>query len=68
MPVMGHSESSYHTVPSLMSDDGWDSWFVYPLSRDTEVKGVLGPHMSLEMLCMEPGPLGSGLGESEGWR
>ncbi|TNN86774.1 hypothetical protein EYF80_002957 [Liparis tanakae] len=30
-------------------------------------KGVLGPHISLEMLCIEPGILGSGLGESAGW-
>lgn len=58
----------YQTVPSLISEEGCDSWLLYPLPlRDSEVKGVLGPHISLEMLCIDPGPLGSGLGESAGW-
>ena len=69
----------YQTVPSLTSEDGWDSWFVYPFSlSDRTVNGVPDePHMSLDTLRMEPGPmdpgpldpgpLGSGLGESAAW-
>lgn len=61
-------QKSYHTVPSFISEGGWDRWLLYPLPlSDSEVKGGLGPNTSEEMLCRGPGMPGSGLGESPGW-
>lgn len=68
-PVASAPRSSYHTVPSFISEGGWDRWLLYPAPfSDSEVKGGLGPNTSEEMLlCRGPGMPGSGLGESPGW-
>lgn len=67
-PVKSALSKSYHTVPSFISEGGWDRWLLYPLPfSDSEVKGGLGPNTSEEMPCRGPGMPGSGLGESPGW-
>lgn len=67
-PAKSAPSQSYHTVPSFISEGGWDRWLLYPLPfSDSEVKGGLGPNTSDEMLCRGPGMPGSGLGESPGW-
>lgn len=66
--VKSTMSKSYHTVPSFISEGGWDRWLLYPLPfNDSEVKGGLGPNTSEEMLCSGPGMPGSGLGDSPGW-
>lgn len=60
--------SSYQTVPSFISDGGWERWLLYPLPfSERDVKDGLGPKTSEDILCRGPGMPGSGLGESPGW-
>lgn len=59
---------SYQTVPSFISEGGWERWLLYPLPlRESEVNEGLGPKTSDDILCRGPGIPGSGLGDSPGW-
>lgn len=61
---LNESVVCYQTVPSFISEDRL--LYPLPLREFRDVKGGVESHMSVEILWMEVGALGSGLGESPG--